>query len=102
MGGVHAYTEGASFTNPFGFGKFSPPALGPKSQFVPGTPGRPGVPGAPGDTGELAVAQPPGAQRTIPGGKGGVAIAVGIAGLAVAIALAVADYRRMRAGRAAA
>lgn len=101
LGGVNAFTEGTLFENPFGFGDFRPPSLPPQTVFTPGTPGRPGVPGTPGDEGVL-VAQPGGpAQRTIPGGRGGIAVAVGIAGLAVAVALAIADYRRMRAGRAA-
>lgn len=100
LGGVNAFTEGERFDNPFGFGDFRPPQV-PGTVFTPGTPGRPGIPGTPGDKGVL-VAQPGvGAQRTIPGGRGGIAIAVGIAGLAVAIALAIADYRRMRASRAA-
>jgi hypothetical protein len=100
LGGVNAYTEGQRYANPFGSGGFNPPVVSDGSRFVPGTPGRPGTQGTPGEEGALAVAQPERATRTIPGGRGGVAVAVGIAGLAVAIALAVADYRRMRAGRA--
>lgn len=103
LGGVNAFTEGETFADAFGFGEFKPPAVPPQTVFTPGTPGRPAVPGAPADEGTLVAspAGPPG-QRTIPGGKGGVAIAVGIIGLAAAIALALADWRRMRASRAGA
>jgi hypothetical protein len=101
LGGVNAFTEGERFENPFGFGDFRPPSLPPQTVFTPGTPGSPAVPGKPGDEGVL-VAQPGIAQRTVPGGRGGIAVAVGIAGLAVAVALAIADYRRMKASRAAA
>src|SRR5919109_3767446 len=102
LGGVNAYTEGQRFENPFGFGDFRPPPAGRQTVFTPGTPGQPGVPGTPGEEGVLAAQPGAGGQRTIPGGRGGIALAVGIAGLAVAVALAVADYRRMKATRAAA
>ncbi len=105
LGGVNAFTEGETFDNPFGgIGVFRPPgAVPPQTVFTPGTSGRPAVPGTPSEEGTL-VASPagPAGERTIPGGKGGVAIAVGMVGLAAAIALAVADWRRMRAGGAAA
>ena len=39
------------------------------------------------------------ATKTIPGDKGGVAVVVGLIGLAVAIGLAGADWLRMRASR---
>lgn len=99
LGGVHAFTEGERYANPFGPGGFRPPPAPPQSQsvFVPGTVGRPPVPGAPGDSGELVAALPAGpGQRTIPGGRGGLAVAVGLVGLLVAGALATRDYWKMR------
>jgi hypothetical protein len=103
FGGTSSFTEGESFENPFGSITFKPPAVGgPQTVNIPGRPGRPAAPGTPGDEGELVAAPVAPGTRTVPGGRGGIAVAVGIAGIGVAIALAVADYRRMRAGRAAA
>ncbi len=102
LGGVNAFTEGAVFENPFGLGEFKPPSL-PDTVFTPGAAGTPGTSGTPAEEGELVAALPSGPDnKTVPGGRGGIAIAVGLAGLAVAAALAVADYRRMRASRLAA
>lgn len=98
FGGVSAFTEGQTFESPFGKGiDFNPPKVSPpQTVFEPGragTPGRPGV--APSDEGTLVAAPVPGT-RTVPGDKGGVAVAVGLIGLAVAIGLAAADWWRMR------
>jgi hypothetical protein len=101
LGGATAFTEGQVFESPFGPGGFHPPDVRPQTLFTPGTPGRPAVPGTvPSDTGRLAAAMPGlGGERTIPGKRGGVAMAVGLVGLGVAIGLAAADLRRMRASR---
>jgi hypothetical protein len=105
FGGVSAFTEGQTFDNPFGKGiDFNPPKTSitpPKTVFTPGTPGTPGAPGTPGDEGSF-VAAPAQNTRTVPGDKGGVAVAVGLIGLGVAIGLAIGDWFRMRAGRRAA
>jgi hypothetical protein len=97
LGGANSYSEGELFASPFGPNDFRPPDVGPQSLTIPGIPGRPAIPGTTptNDTGQLAAALPP-AQKTIPGGKGGIALAVGFAGLAVALALASADWYRMR------
>ena len=98
FGGVSAFTEGQTFENPFANGgiDFTPPKpAGPQTVFEPGKPGRPGTPGSsPSDEGTLVAAPVPGT-RTVPGDRGGVAVAVGLIGLAVAIALAGADWWRM-------
>ena len=104
FGGVQAFTEGETFKSPFGGIDFNPPEIGAGDTggtvFNPGTPGRPAIPGIPADEGELVAAAPPGT-RTIPGDKGGVAVAVGLIGIAVALGLAVADWYRMRASKRA-
>jgi hypothetical protein len=70
--------------------------------FTPGTPGSPGTPGTtPVDEGVLSAA-PAQTTKTIPGDKGGVAVAVGLIGLGVAIGLAIGDWYRMRLSRRAA
>jgi hypothetical protein len=109
IGGVEAYTEAEKFANPF---DFKAPNLGapsaPKTVFTPGTAGRPAIPGtsddfARSDTTQFASSVPDqAAQKTLPGKKGGVAVAVGLAGLAVGLGLAVADWYRMRVSRRAA
>jgi hypothetical protein len=99
LGGVNAYTEGARFTNPFlgNFGKVPPLNTSLQTLTNPGSPGTPGVPGTPGlEQAQLAVSPPGAAQHTIPGSKGGNAVAVGAFGLAAAILLAAADWYRMR------
>ena len=104
LGGVTAFTEGESFTDAFGFGEFKPPAfVPPQTVFTPGTPGRAAVPGVPADEGTL-VASPAGtpAQRTIPGGRGGLAALAGLVALFVAVGLATRDYWKMRKIREAA
>jgi hypothetical protein len=76
----------------------------PKTVLVPGTAGTPAIPGVAGstqDTSELASQEIPRSDKTIPGGKGGVAIAVGLVGILIALALAGADWYWMRAHRAA-
>jgi hypothetical protein len=101
IGGANAYTEGQRFSSPFGPGGFRPPPVGPQSVFVPGRRGQPAVPGTTPTTdqaAELTAALPP-SQRTVPGDKGGIAVAVGIVGLAAALGLAGADWYRMRASR---
>jgi hypothetical protein len=99
MGGVSSFTEGEAFDSPFGAVDFNPPKLGtpPKTVFTPGTAGTPDVPGTAPTTvdGEFAAAPIPGS-KTIPGDKGGVAMMVGLIGIAVAIALATRDYWKMR------
>ncbi len=101
LGGTDAYTEGEVFSNPFNFNVPSPASLGtaPKTIFTPGTAGVPAIPGA--SEGETPLAQSPVARsdKTIPGGKGGVAIAVGIIGILCALALAGADWYWMRRHR---
>ena len=98
LGGVNAFTEGESFADAFGFGEFRPPGVvPPQTVFSPGTPGRAAVPGVPADEGTL-VASPAGppAQRTIPGGRGGLAAIAGLVALFVAAGLATRDYWKMR------
>lgn len=104
LGGTNAYTEGETFKNPF---NFNIPSLGsaptlPKTIFTPGTAGIPAIPGDLGssDTTNLAAGEQPRGDRTIPGGKGGIAIAVGLIGIVAALALAGADWYWMRARRA--
>jgi len=102
LGGVNAYTEGQKFANAFGPGEFNPPNVDANTLItVPGTKGTPGTPGftPTNDEGTLTSALPP-TSKTVPGGKGGAAIAVGLVGLAVAIVLAGADWYRMRRHRA--
>ncbi len=106
FGGVSAFTEGEVFENPFAGGiDFNPPkntVAPPQTVFTPGTPGTKGTPGTvPTDEGTL-VASPGQSTKTIPGDKGGVAVAVGLIGLGVAIGLAIGDWYRMRASRRAA
>jgi hypothetical protein len=105
FGGVSAFTEGETFKSPFGAIDFDPPkntVAPPQTVFTPGTPGTRGTTGAiPADEGTL-VASPAETTRTIPGDKGGVAVAVGLIGLGVAIGLAIGDWYRMRVGRRAA
>lgn len=102
FGGVDAFTEGETFESPFGAIDFNPPEIGVgdpgRTIFNPGTAGRPAIPGIPVEEGTLVAAAPPGT-RTIPGNKGGVAVAVGLIGIAVALGLAVADWYRMRASK---
>lgn len=78
-----------------------PPVVrGDQTVFVPGKPGSPAIPPTEPEEAELAVALParPGT-RTVPGDKGGVAMAVGLIGLVVAAGLAAADWYRMRTAR---
>lgn len=104
FGGVSAFTEGQTFENPFANGgiDFTPPKpAGPQTVFEPGKPGTAGRPGtSPSDEGTLVAAPIPGT-RTVPGDKGGVAVVVGLVGLAVAIALAGADWWRMHRSKRA-
>jgi hypothetical protein len=108
LGGANAYTEGQKFANPFNFTltNLSAPSA-PKTLFTAGTAGTAAIPGTVGaevptaDTTQLAAAAPP-HDKTIPGRKGGVAIVVGLAGLAAGGGLAAADWFRMRASRRAA
>jgi hypothetical protein len=103
FGGVTAFTEGQTFESPFGRGiDFSPPKVAPpQTVFEPGRVGTPGTPGtSPSDEGTLVAAPVPGT-RTVPGDRGGVAVAVGLIGLAVAIALATADWWRMHRSKQA-
>jgi hypothetical protein len=102
LGGTRAFTEGETFDNPFGTPDLAPSAVSPaRTEFTPGKPGTPAVPGTPGDEGVLTAAPQVPGTRTIPGDRGGVAVAVGLIGLAVAIGLAVGDWYRMRASRRA-
>lgn len=107
FGGVRAFTEGEVFENPFGRVDFTPPRntfVPPRTIAIPGTPGTPAIPGTPAtpaDEGTL-VTSPAELTKTIPGDKGGVAVAVGLIGLAVAIGLAIGDWYRMRLSRRAA
>jgi hypothetical protein len=107
FGGVSAFTEGELFKSPFtsvgGIDFDAPQNLPPKTIFTPGTKGTPGTQGAvpAADEGTLVAAPGP-SSRTIPGDKGGVAVAVGLIGLGVAIGLAVGDWYRMRVSRRAA
>lgn len=105
FGGVSAFTEGETFDNPFDDVNFKPPNLGvaPTTVVTPGRPGTPGVEGTdPTDVaGNFESAPLPPGSRTVRGDKGGVALAVGLIGLAVAIALAAADWWRMRRSRLA-
>jgi hypothetical protein len=99
LGGVSAFTEGEAFESPFGKGiNFNPPKVGAvETVFTPGKPGTPAVPGtAVGSEEGTLVASPASPIRTIPGDKGGAAVAVGLIGLSVAIALATRDYWKMR------
>jgi hypothetical protein len=104
FGGVTAFTEGEVFKSPFGGIDFNPPkntVVPPKTVFTPGTAGTPGTPGTtPTDPGTI-IAAPAQSTKTIPGDKGGVAVVVGLIGLAVAIALALGDWYRMRVSRRA-
>ena len=103
FGGVSAFTEGEAFESPFGGIDFDPPTntvLPPKTVFTPGTQGTAGTPGTtPADSGTFVAA--PAQTKTIPGDKGGVAVAVGLIGLGVAIGLAIGDWYRMRVSRRA-
>jgi hypothetical protein len=105
FGGVSAFTEGEKFESPFGGIDFNPPkntVAPPKTIFTPGTAGTPGSPGTtPIDEGTFAVS-PAQQTKTIPGDKGGLAVAVGLIGLGVAIGLAIGDWYRMRISRRAA
>ena len=107
LGGTDAYTEGQRFTNPFDFNVPPPPAsapIPPKTIFTPGTAGTPAIPGVAGstaDTTQLASGEIPQSDKTIPGGKGGLAIAVGLIGLIIAVVLAGADWYWMRVHRTA-
>jgi hypothetical protein len=102
FGGANAYTEGERYASPFS-GDFEVPRTdngGPQTVFAPGTKGTPGKPGTVKDTGELVSALPQSpSQKTIPGTKGGAAMLVGLLGLAVAGALAGADWYRMRVAK---
>jgi hypothetical protein len=101
LGGVNAYTEGERFNNPFFNALSSAPTNtgGVETVVRPGSPGSPGTPGTPGsDVAQLTTALPRvTTPRTIPGSKGGDAVAVGAIGLGAAILLAAADWWRMRA-----
>jgi len=105
LGGVNAYTEGERFNNPFLNALANAPTVsggGVETIVKPGSAGTPGSPGTPGsDTAQLTTALPQVTNpRTVPGHKGGDAVAVGAIGLAAAILLAAADWWRMRALRA--
>jgi hypothetical protein len=103
VGGVRSFTEGETFDNPFTGVDFKPPVVAPtRTEFTPGKPGTPPVPGVPSDEGVLVAAPTVPGTRTIPGDRGGVAVAVGLIGLAVAIGIAVGDWYRMRRSRIAA
>jgi hypothetical protein len=101
LGGVNAYTEGQRFTNPFLNNLKNAPVVTAAVETVvkpgsAGTLGSPAIPGtAGGDTAQLTTALPP-LPKTIPGHKGGDAVAVGAIGLGAAILLAAADWYRMR------
>jgi len=102
LGGVNAYTEGTRFTNPFFnvLANAPPVSRGVETIVHPGTAGTPGTPAVPGsDQAQLTTALPP-TPRTIPGRRGGDAVAVGAIGLGAAILLAAADWYRMRSLRA--
>lgn len=101
VGGANAFTEGQRFESPFSGVITLPPVVrGDQTVFVPGKPGSPAIPPTEPEEAELAVALParPGT-RTVPGDKGGVAMAVGLIGLVVAAGLAAADWYRMRTAR---
>jgi hypothetical protein len=110
FGGVSSFTEGETFENPFTGGfSLKPPVVGGNNARTVFTPGRPGTPGTPGtavgdgdDTGSDTLATAPtGGTRTVPGKKGGAAVAVGLIGIAVALGLATADWFKMRSSRRA-
>jgi hypothetical protein len=100
LGGVNAYTEGTRYANPFLNALRNAPAAsngGVETVVKPGSPGTAGTPGTSGDTAQLTTALPPPAPKTVPGRKGGEAVAVGAIGLGAAFLLAAADWFRMRA-----
>jgi len=107
IGGVAAFTEGERFDSPFLNVPVGPPAVPEvveRADVIPGTPGEPGTQGtessADSDVGAVAAPALP-ATQTVPGTSGGIALAVGIVGALVGLAIAAADWRRLRIGRAA-
>jgi hypothetical protein len=102
LGGTNAYTEGEQFNNPFNFHipSIATTATPPKTIVTPGTAAIPAIPGSTAaPPTNLAGAEVPRSDKTIPGGKGGIAIAVGLIGVVCALVLAGADWYWMRAHR---
>jgi hypothetical protein len=98
LGGASAFTEGQSFDDPFAGGSLKLPPL-PQLETIPGAPGIPDIPGTPAELPQALPGDTSTAGRTVPGGKGGVAIWIGLAGLVLAAAIGGTDWYLIRRGR---